>query len=247
MDLEVGRVKTNNEAEEMIKRRTRIQSGKNSGGGRKNRGSGGGGGGNNGGDNDESQNFGDIKEFTPNRFRIGMSFVLLVVMMTFGGLIAAYLVISTNRGLEWKPFNLPLQIWVSTFLILASGISYQISNNKIKSDDQKGAKTWLLTTTFLGAAFISSQIMAWLALARQGFYVESNPYAGFFYILTAVHALHVFGGILALGFILLRSWNETKRDEELNYRKTISNVVGWYWHFMGALWIVLVLLLGFWK
>jgi cytochrome c oxidase subunit 3 len=78
-------------------------------------------------------------------------------------------------------------------------------------------------------------------------YVESNPYAGFFYILTGVHALHVVVGIGVLGYIVLRTWQKTSSDEELSKRKTISNAVGWYWHFMGTLWIVLFLLLGFWK
>jgi cytochrome c oxidase subunit 3 len=90
-------------------------------------------------------------------------------------------------------------------------------------------------------------MLAWLALNRQGVYVRSNPYAGFFYILTAIHAVHVAGGILALGYIVLRSWQETASELELLQRQTISKVVGWYWHFMGGLWIVLFLLLGLWK
>ena len=95
--------------------------------------------------------------------------------------------------------------------------------------------------------FIGSQIMSWLELVRRGIYVQSNPYAGFFYILTSVHALHVVVGISALGYILLRTWEPTSDDEELTKRKQVSNTVGWFWHFMDALWIVLVLLLGFWK
>ena len=95
--------------------------------------------------------------------------------------------------------------------------------------------------------FIASQLIAWVELVRRGVYMESNPYAGFFYILTAVHALHVIGGIIALGYILLRTWHPTDSDAELVQRQQISTTVGWYWHFMDGLWIVLVLLLGFWK
>jgi len=105
----------------------------------------------------------------------------------------------------------------------------------------------LLATTVLGAAFISSQIILWLSLVKRGVYVQSNPYAGFFYILTAVHAVHVLGGIAALGYIVLRTWNPTESETELTQRKIVSGSIGWYWHFMDALWIVLVLLLGFWK
>jgi cytochrome c oxidase subunit 3 len=77
--------------------------------------------------------------------------------------------------------------------------------------------------------------------------MQGNPYAGFFYILTGIHAVHVLGGIVALGAILLRSWNYTEYGPELEYRRNLARSVGWYWHFMGLLWIVLFLLLGFWK
>ena len=176
-----------------------------------------------------------------------MWFLLLVVLMTFGGLISAYIVISTNGVMEWKPFDLPIQVWISTNLILASSITYTISQKALSLDNQQKAKNWLLATTAFGGMFIGSQIMAWLELVRRGIYVQSNPYAGFFYILTSVHALHVVVGISALGYILLRTWEPTSDEEELTKRKQVSNTVGWFWHFMDALWIVLVLLLGFWK
>jgi cytochrome c oxidase subunit 3 len=149
--------------------------------------------------------------------------------------------------MEWKPFDLPIQVWISTNLILASSITYTISQKALNLDNQQKAKNWLLATTVFGGMFIASQILSWLELVRRGVYVESNPYAGFFYILTGVHALHVIGGIAILGYVVLRTWQKTSSNEELSKRKTISNAVGWYWHFMDALWIVLFLLLGFWK
>jgi cytochrome c oxidase subunit 3 len=149
--------------------------------------------------------------------------------------------------LEWKPFDLPVQIWISTILILASSATYTIANRAIQADNQPKAKKWFLATTVLGGTFISSQILSWLELVQQGIYVQSNPYAGFFYILTAVHALHVLGGIIALSYIVLRTWNDVSTEREYRHRKEVSNAVGWYWHTVDGLWIVLFLLLGFWK
>jgi cytochrome c oxidase subunit 3 len=117
----------------------------------------------------------------------------------------------------------------------------------VDRNDQPAAKKWFIATTALGATFISSQMLAWVALSARGLYMQGNPYAGFFYILTAVHAVHVLGGITALGAILLRSWNPTERRAEIARRQTLAQVVGWYWHFMGFLWLVLFVLLGFWK
>ena len=212
-------------------------------------------GGNNGGGNDDGgddsyrnrNDFSDTSSVRPDKAKILTWFLLLVVMMTFGGLIAAYVVVSTNKAAEWSPFDLPVEVWISTFLILVSSFVYHTAKKAIDGDAHEKAQKWLIGTTGLGAAFISSQLLAWLALVNRGLYMQGNPYAGFFYILTAVHALHVLGGIIALGSILLRNWNETANTAELEYRRNLARAVGWYWHFMGALWIILFVLLGFWK
>ncbi len=246
--MEVGTLETVVETKENRRRRPGL-SGTGSGGSGGNK-RGGGGGGNNGGD-DSPNNSRDVQEterYKPNKSKILMWFLLVVVIMTFGGLIGAYIVISTNKVLEWQPFVLPVQVWISTLLILLSSFSYEAARRAIEKEDQPKSKKWLMTTTVLGAAFISSQILAWWALVRQGFYVQSNQYAGFFYILTAVHALHVLGGLVALGSIVLRTWNhQTENGESALRLKTMAQVVGWYWHLMGGLWLTLLFLLGFWK
>jgi len=242
--MKVGTLETAVEEKER-KRRASLSSGLGSGGGNKNRG----GGGNDGG-NDDPRKHDYIEEAEPNssnKFRIAMWFLLLVVLMTFGGLISTYIVISTNGVMEWQPFALPVQVWVSTGLILASSVTYTIAQKALNAANQQKAKTWFLATTIFGGMFIASQLLAWFELVRRGVYVQSNPYAGFFYILTAVHAVHVIGGIIALGFIVLRTWEKTSSDEELTKRQQVSNAVAWYWHFMDGLWLVLLLLLGFWK
>ncbi len=212
--------------------------------------SGNGGGGNNPGGDDDKPDFqgsSAAEPFRPGISRILTGFLLVVVLMTFGGLVAAYIVIATNNVAEWRPFALPIQAWISTFLILASSATYHIAKTAVDKDAQHTAKRWFIITTVIGAAFISSQILAWIELTARGLYLAGNPYAGFFFILTAVHAVHVLGGIAALGAILLRTWTPMASEAQLIRRRSLAQVVGWYWHFMGALWIVLFVLLGFWK
>ncbi|HKX83536.1 MAG TPA: cytochrome c oxidase subunit 3 [Pyrinomonadaceae bacterium] len=209
------------------------------------------GGGGNGGDpgdgNDWPKPQSDDNTPFVDKTRVISGFVLLIVLMTFGGIIGAYIVISTNSTAEWQPFDLPIQVWISTALILISSLSYHYAKMLTDKDDQLQASKWLIITTVLGASFISSQILAWVAMVNRGLYLHGNPYAGFFYILTAIHAIHVIGGIIALGAVLLRGWYPTRDPDEFRYRKNLTTSVGWYWHFMGGLWIVLFVLLGFWK
>ena len=218
------------------------------GSGRGGGGDGGRNGGGGGGGDGRSRSEDEIDDSTvPDKAKFVTWFLLLVVLMTFGGLIGAYVVISTNGAAEWRPFDLPVQVWISTSLIILSSITYQIGKDALFRDDHARAKKFFIATTALGAAFISSQMMLWLALVNKGFYMRGNPYAGFFYILTAAHAVHVAGGIIALGVILLRTWNPTPYGPENIYRRGLARSVGWYWHFMGLLWLVLFTLLGFWK
>lgn len=235
--MEVGTLKQNYDQKSRDKKNVSLKDGFGNKGGN---------GGSDGGDHDQDF-FGSDTSSNKNIPRIFTMFLLLVVLMTFGGLCGAYIVLATNGALEWRPFDLPYQVWISTAIILASSFTYHISKNLLWENRQEKAKKWLLITTVLGAAFISSQILAWFMLYRRGVYWSGNPYAGFFYILTAVHAVHVAGGICALGAIVIRSWYKTFSDEELEYRQNLAKVVGWYWHFMDALWIVILLLLGFWK
>lgn len=239
--MDIGTAEIIDDTEPPKRRRSEVSGGSNSGNGGGGKDPGG------GGDKPDENSPFEAPSFVPNKSRILTAFLLLVVMMTFGGLMAAYIVIATNNVAEWRPFDLPVQVWISTALILISSLVYHFGKIAVDRNDQPSAKKWFVATTVLGAAFISSQLLAWVALSNRGLYVRGNPYAGFFYILTAVHAVHVLGGIAALGSILLRSLKPTQRSAEIVKRQTMAQVVGWYWHFMGALWLVLFVLLGFWK
>jgi len=240
--MEVGTAETVEVADEKRKRRPTLLGGGGGGNnGNKRRGGGG------GGDDSDDSGPQNTDYTVPNKSKILTLFLLLIVTMTFGGLIGAYIVIHTNGGAEWQPFNLPIQVWISTLIILASSVTYHLAFRAILGEDQPLAKKYLVATTVLGAAFISSQILAWFALVQRGLYMAGNPYAGFFYILTGVHVVHVLGGIIALGSIVLKTWEDTDSERVWKRRKELGQTVGWYWHFVDGLWIVLFMLLGFWK
>jgi len=225
------------DASEIRRRRTGLSGGSGSNGGS------GRGGNGDGPDDGSNSSF----ELSPGKAKVLTTFLLVVVMMTFGGLCAAYVVTATNKALEWHPFELPVQVWISTVIILVSSFVYHRGKAALDAFDQSAAKKWLTVTAVLGAAFISSQLLAWIELSQRGLYFSNNPYAGFFYILTAVHALHVLGGVIALGSVVIGSWNGIYSDDRWVRMQSLGQVVGWYWHFMGGVWLVIFVLLGFWK
>jgi cytochrome c oxidase subunit 3 len=246
--MEIGTVETDLTLEKEEKEKRRRSSFRGSRGGP---GNGGGGGNDDGGGHEEpkpKKNPIMPDENNPEKSKILTWFLLLVVLMTFGGLIGAYVVVATNGALEWRPFSLPPQVWVSTVIILASSVTYHFGKSNLWKRKPETSKKWFMGTTILGAAFISSQILAWMALVERGMYMRGNPYAGFFYVLTAVHAVHVAGGIAALGYIVMRTWNDGRLPEDQREKnRNESVVIGWYWHTMDGLWLVLLFFLGFWK
>jgi cytochrome c oxidase subunit 3 len=100
-------------------------------------------------------------------------------------------------------------------------------------------KCWLALAGVLGVAFLVGQVAAWRQLVNAGVYLPSTLQSGFFYILSGLHALHLFGGVVALGVVLIKGIRH--RLTAFNYEPL--KLCGLYWHVMDALWIYLFLLL----
>jgi cytochrome c oxidase subunit 3 len=115
---------------------------------------------------------------------------------------------------------------------------------KLKSDT--GYARGLIVTVALGLGFLASQVIAWRQLVRQGAYLASNPYNSFFYLFTAAHGLHLLGGIIALGYLLLRTTRTRGTVAGELQRVGAADAATIYWHFMDGLWVALFLLLFFW-
>ncbi len=242
--MEIGTAETIADVEKVRTSRSRLSNSSSSGSGKN-------GGGGDGPDGDgPDRNDSPIDASTApdvDKSRYIAYFLILAVGMTFAGLLGAYLMLATNKAAEWKSFDLPAQIWVSTIVILLSSVSYVLAERGINGNSFETARKWLVATTVLGAVFVASQLVLWLELVGRGYYMSGNPYAGFFYILTAAHLVHVAGGMIALGSMLLKAWYPAMSEREIVRRRDLGRSVGLYWHFMGLLWVVLFIMLGFWK
>jgi len=84
------------------------------------------------------------------------------------------------------------------------------------------------------------QVLAWRQLVDAGVYVPSTLQSGFFYILTGLHGLHLFGGVVAMSFVLVKAL----RNELSPANHEPLKLCGLYWHVMDALWVYLFVLLS---
>jgi cytochrome c oxidase subunit 3 len=180
------------------------------------------------------------------RYRIGAWVLIASVLMLFTSLSSAYIVRSASSD-DWHPLAMPHVLWLSTALILISSITLEVSRRSLKQQLDAAYSGWLLLTGLLGLGFLSSQLFAWRQLVKQGVYLAGSPHSSFFYLLTAVHGLHLTGGILALSYLVIRTRKRRDTIEGEARRAGAADAVAIYWHFMDALWIYLFLLLFFWK
>ena len=180
------------------------------------------------------------------RYRIGMWVSLASIAMLFTSLSSAYVVRSGVMN-DWFPIAVPRVMFGSTALIILSSVSIEIARRKLKRSISDSYSRYLLLTTVLGLAFLVSQVVAWRQLAQQGIYLASNPYSSFFYLLTGAHALHLAGGLIAIGLLWLRSRSQLDELRLIARRQATADAVSIYWHFMDALWIYLFLLLFLWR
>ena len=156
------------------------------------------------------------------------------------------LIVRQGGATDWRHFTLPSVLYVNTLVIIASSITLEISRRQIASfmggvqDQDKDIVAspagWLYVTLFLGFLFIAGQTLAWLQLRSRGFGLASNISYSFFYVLTIAHALHVLGGLGGLVRVIGKLHNSVLRRSTLD-------ATSHYWHFIGVLWLYLLLLI----
>jgi cytochrome c oxidase subunit 3 len=161
--------------------------------------------------------------------------------MFFAALTSAFFV---RRGMsnDWVDTPLPPILWINTAVLVGSSIALELARRALRSSQRAAFNRYWTAATILGALFLGGQYIAWRQLNDAGIYLASNPSSSFFFLLTCVHAVHLLGGISALGYIdvqaLLLRLGPSKR--------TAVDVSAYFWHFLDAIWIYLMALFFFW-
>jgi len=163
---------------------------------------------------------------------VGLWIFIGVATALFSLFLLAYLMRMTAT--DWWPLTLPWQLWVSTAWLVAGSLSLEWASRVARrgADD---ARTWLLVGGACAAGFLAAQWWSWQALQAAGVTAQGNPAGSFFYLLTAMHGLHVLGGLIA--------WAVTTRADAADAAWRIR-LCARYWHFLLAVWVVLFAAIG---
>lgn len=181
-----------------------------------------------------------VKDYSPPPASTGIWVVLASISMTFAAFTSA-VIVRQGASNDWRHLTLPGILYLNTLILIASSAALERARHEIAAYMQ-GPRTqpaptrWLYATLSLGLLFVVGQYIAWLQLRAAGLYIATNPNASFFYVLTAIHAIHVTGGLGGL----IRVIHRLKKSV---LRKSTLDATAIYWHFMGALWVYLLVLL----
>ena len=167
--------------------------------------------------------------------------LLAASVMLFAAFTSSFFV---RRGLsnDWVDTPLPPILWINTGVLVTSSIALELARAALRGGRRVAFNRYWTGATTLGALFLGGQYLAWRQLNDAGIYLATNPSSSFFFVLTCAHAVHLLGGVSALGYIdvqaLLLRLGPGKR--------TAVDISAYFWHFLDAIWIFLMALFFFW-
>lgn len=172
--------------------------------------------------------------------KIGLGVFLAVVGSLFALLISAYSM--RNSMVDWRELPLPRLLWFNTGVLVMSSVALQWALMAARRDDIDGLIVGLLIGGVSAMTFLVGQLLVWQQLNVAGYFVASNPANSFFYLITAMHGLHLAGGLVALGRTTARVW----RGAPMMQMRLSVELCAIYWHFLLLVWLVLLGLLTGW-
>ena len=178
--------------------------------------------------------------------RIGLFILIGSIVMLFAGFLTVYMILRYSSP-EWPPKTLPplpAGLWISTAIIVLSSFTAQRFRTAVDRAGPLTTKRWIAATFALGGAFCAVQGFCWQHVYERGLDLRSSQYAASFYCLTAVHFVHILGGLfyLALGYHGVANRWSAEESARAAIRDRLANGAI-YWHFVGGLWYLLFAIL----
>lgn len=165
--------------------------------------------------------------------------------LVFAGLFVAYFYLEADKG-PWPPEGLPPHdlsfALVLTAVLVASGVTMYWAKHALRRGNRTQFNVGLAATIALGLAFIAGQAFEYSRSLGEGLTPFAGAYGSTFYVVTGTHGAHVILGLVLLGVMAGRAWFRGHFDED---RHAMVEAVGYYWHFVDAIWLLIVLFVYF--
>ena len=167
--------------------------------------------------------------------KLGLRFIMFVSTIFF----CLFIVTYSDRMVypDWQRMPEPWLLWFNTAVLFFSSMVFVNTQIASKNNQFQIVKKRLLLIGFLAFAFLIGQLLVWQQLIANGFYVSTNPSNAYFYVFTALHGLHLLGGLVYLYLTIKKVWISS--DIVVAKVKHTVDLCAIYWHFLLAVWVVL--------
>ena len=127
-------------------------------------------------------------------------------------------------------------LWANTLVLIFVTYFFNKISKDLKNNVTNKIKNNMIVVGALSYLFLISQIILWYQLMNEGHFVSTNNYFSSYYIFTALHGLHLLGGLFFWGKISSRILKLQEKD----YTKETSNLqaLSIYWFFLFIVWLV---------
>ena len=165
--------------------------------------------------------------------KIGLGVLLAALGSLFALFISAYLM--RMQLADWRPVPKPTLLWINTGVLMLSSAALQWTRTAADRWNLRGARMGLVAAAGTALVFLAGQVFAWQQLTSTGYFLTSNPASSFFYLITALHGVHLVGGVVALAGVTIKGWSGFDPD-----RLRLSlDLCSMYWDFLLLMWLVL--------
>jgi cytochrome c oxidase subunit 3 len=162
--------------------------------------------------------------------RVGLWLFLLSDSFVFGGLMVTRI---NLLALSRPELNQLLGLAVTSVLLISSFFMNR-GETAMAHGDRKAFITNTLITFALGLGFLLGVILVeWQLALHEGLTPDSGAAGAVFFMMTGMHAFHVFTGLILL-LVVLRNASRGLYSGEKHWAVEAAAV---YWHFVDVVWI----------
>jgi cytochrome c oxidase subunit 3 len=180
--------------------------------------------------------------------KMGMWLFLFTELLLFGGMFLLYAAYRFMYSEEFKAAALrldPVIGAVNTIILLTSSLTVVLAIIALRKNQKTFAYLMLGFTLLCGIAFLINKYFEWSAKFHHGIYPRGpemvnlsngeSVFYGLYYVMTGLHGLHVFVGLVFFIFILV--FIKKEKITSTNFQKFEN--AGLYWHLVDIIWIFL--------
>jgi nitric oxide reductase NorE protein len=169
---------------------------------------------------------------------LGVWLVILMELLTFAILFVSFAFARTREVELFNASQATLNLnagALNTVLLISGSWCVASAVAAVRRNASSVGARWLLGALACGGGFVVVKLGEYAQKMASGIDLSTNNFYMFYILLTGFHFLHVVGGMLALGYL----WVKTRRGRYGSHDSHALETGAAFWHMVDLLWIVL--------